>query len=121
IVQLLLREYHLKMNHHGYERMLNELRQDYWVLKARTAIKRIWRECNYCKLQRAQPKPPLMGQLPKERLTPFLRPFTFCGVDYFGPMEVSVGRRREKRYGVLFSCLKVRFIVRSPVENVITN
>lgn len=45
-----------------------------------------------------------------QRLTPYKRPFTFVGIDYLGPVEVSVGRRSEKRWIVLFTCLVVRAI-----------
>lgn len=51
-----------------------------------------------------------MGQLPSDRLTPNVRPFTYTGVDYFGPMHVTVGRRREKRWVALFTCMTVRAV-----------
>lgn len=51
-----------------------------------------------------------MGDLPQARMAHYQRPFTFCGLDLFGPMEVTVGRRREKRYGALFTCLTVRAV-----------
>lgn len=51
-----------------------------------------------------------MGQLPIDRLTPHVRPFTYTGVDYFGPMPVTVGRRREQRYVALFTCMTVRAV-----------
>ena len=51
-----------------------------------------------------------MAALLSIRLTPFVRAFTIAGMDYFGPMTVSVGRRREKRYGVLFTCMSTRAV-----------
>ena len=51
-----------------------------------------------------------MADLPTERVTPNKPPFTFVGVDYFGPFLVKRGRKEEKRYGVVFTCLAVRAI-----------
>ena len=41
------------------------------------------------------------GPFPEDRVAVGFRAFTYYGVDYFGPFEVVVGRRREKRWGVL--------------------
>ena len=46
----------------------------------------------------------------KWRLSIPERPFTFVGLDYFGPLNVTIGRRHEKRWGALFTCLSVRAI-----------
>lgn len=51
-----------------------------------------------------------MGDLPKERLTPFEAPFTFTGVDFFGPFHVKRGRATEKIYGCIFVCFTTRAI-----------
>ncbi|KAK3721854.1 hypothetical protein QZH41_002277 [Actinostola sp. cb2023] len=50
-----------------------------------------------------------MADLPKDRLES-APPFTSCGVDYFGPFLVKVGRKEVKRYGVLFTCMASRAI-----------
>ncbi|UYV84331.1 hypothetical protein LAZ67_X001873 [Cordylochernes scorpioides] len=52
----------------------------------------------------------MMAALPGCRVEPQQRSFSIVGMDYFGPMEVSVGRRHEKRYGVLFTCMTTRVI-----------
>lgn len=52
----------------------------------------------------------MMASLPAGRLAYKIRPFSHCGVGYFGPMQVKIGRRREKRWGVLFTCLTTRAI-----------
>ena len=50
-----------------------------------------------------------MADLPKERLT-CSAPFTYCGVDFFGPCVIKDGRKELKRYGILFTCLNSRAI-----------
>lgn len=39
-----------------------------------------------------------------------MRPFTFVGIDYFGPIKVMFGRGTAKRWGVLITCLTIRAI-----------
>ncbi|XP_041632479.1 uncharacterized protein [Drosophila kikkawai] len=51
-----------------------------------------------------------MAAIPAARLASFERPFTYTGVDYFGPILVNVGRHKEKRWGVLFTCLTLRAV-----------
>lgn len=64
----------------------------------------------FCKIKKCKQEIPRMGDLPHARVAHHQRPFTYCGVDLFGPIEVTVGRGRQKRYGVLFTCLTVRAI-----------
>ena len=58
-----------------------------------------------CQQRNTHPGEQFMANLPEERLTPDKPPFTFVGVDYFGPIEVKQGRSHVKRYGCLFTCL----------------
>ena len=51
-----------------------------------------------------------MADLPADRVTPERPPFTFVGVDCFGPFMVKRARSLVKRYGVLFTCMTVRAI-----------
>lgn len=50
-----------------------------------------------------------MANLPSERMetTP---PFTYCGMDCFGPFYIKEGRKELKRYGLLFTCLCSRAV-----------
>lgn len=51
-----------------------------------------------------------MADLPQDRVSPDLPPFTHVGIDYFGPIEVKRGRVHVKRYGVIFTCLVSRAV-----------
>lgn len=50
-----------------------------------------------------------MADLPKERIEPS-PPFTYCGMDCFGPFIVKQGRKEIKRYGLLLTCICSRAI-----------
>lgn len=110
VTQLLIEHYHRRALHGANKMVVNELRQKYWILRLRPAVRGVSARCLFCKHRRATPRPQRMADLPRARLQHHRRPFTFTGVDFFGPMEVTVGRKRVKRYGVLFTCLTVRAV-----------
>ncbi|XP_053968725.1 uncharacterized protein LOC128870147 [Anastrepha ludens] len=110
VTRLLVDFYHRKFHHHHNEIVVNEMRQRFCISVLRRLVKECAAKCQTCRNRRASPQPPQMGDLPMERVSPFTRPFTFTGVDYFGQMDVVIGRRREKRWGALFTCLTTRAV-----------
>ncbi|XP_053953165.1 uncharacterized protein LOC128859969 [Anastrepha ludens] len=110
VTRLIIDFYHRKFHHHHNEIIVNEMRQRYCVGYLRSMVKECSKRCQMCRNRKAKPQPTQMGSLPVERLSPFTKPFTKPGVDYFGPIDVAVGRRREKRWGVLFTCLTSRAV-----------
>jgi hypothetical protein len=107
-VRLLVAHYHRKANHGFSELVFNELRQKFWILRGRRAVKTPVMECLECKRRKSQPRQPRFGDLPRERLEHHTRPFTVIGLDYFGLVIVSIGRRHEKRWVALYFCLVTR-------------
>ena len=57
-----------------------------------------------------------MADLPKSRLRLHKPPFYSTGMDCFGPMNVKIGRRQEKRWGLLFKCMTTRAVHLDIVE-----
>ncbi|XP_045499410.1 uncharacterized protein LOC123697036 [Colias croceus] len=110
ITRLIVLQEHCAAGHANRERVTNDLRQRYWVIHLRPTVRAVEKNCALCRVRRAMPQVPAKGDLPRARLDPFHRPFTNCGVDYFGPMMVKIGRRREKRWGALFTCLTSRAV-----------
>ena len=66
-------------------------------------------KCVNCRKCRAQTIAPVMADLPEERLDASTA-FTNVGVDYFAPFIVKIGRRNEKRWCCLFTCLTMRAV-----------
>ncbi|XP_058826515.1 uncharacterized protein LOC131686265 [Topomyia yanbarensis] len=108
--KLIIAHYHQKYHHQNHETVINEIRQKYSIPKLRMAYAKVRKECQHCMNDRIAPRVPIMADLPAARLDAFTRPFTHVGVDYFGPYEIVIGRRTEKRWGMLATCLTVRAI-----------
>jgi len=105
---LIMRYFNVKYHHQNQAVIVNECRQKFWILRARKLLNKLKLECSGCVIDRGLSKPPQMGQLPPDRLTPYVRPFTHTGVDLFGPLTISVGRRHEKRWAGIFTCMTCR-------------
>ena len=61
-----------------------------------------------------------MSDLPTDRVDPS-PPFTYCGMDCFGPFYTKQGRKEHKRYGLLFTCLCSRAVHIEMLEDMMTD
>ncbi|XP_055527258.1 uncharacterized protein LOC129719867 [Wyeomyia smithii] len=110
ITKLLLNDYHCLYGHANRETVVNEVRQRFHIFNLRSSIDKVMRNCQRCKVTKCQPVNPRMAPLPEARLMPFVKSFSYVGIDYLGPVEVTVGRCKEKRYVAVFTCLVVRAV-----------
>ncbi|XP_077374267.1 uncharacterized protein LOC144016825 [Festucalex cinctus] len=108
LTKLLIKDCDERLHHPGTERVLAELRRQFWILRGREAIRKHQYSCRECQFWRAKPQSPRMADLPPARLRLYKPPFYSVGVDCFGPFLVKIGRRREKRWGILFKCMTTR-------------
>ncbi|XP_065084488.1 uncharacterized protein LOC135706762 [Ochlerotatus camptorhynchus] len=110
VTQLMINWYHRKYGHANNETVVNEIRQKFHISELRTAVKKVASGCYWCRVYKSKPQVPPMAPLPSARLTPYVRAFTFTGLDYFGPITVRFGRGGVKRWVALFTCLGTRAV-----------
>ncbi|XP_055584715.1 uncharacterized protein LOC129737580 [Uranotaenia lowii] len=110
VTRKLVENYHQRCGHGSRETVVNEIRQRFCVENLRALVKKVTQDCTWCRMQKAKPCVPRMAALPKQRMAIGAEPFSYVGLDYFGPLEVSVGRRREKRWVALFTCMTTRAV-----------
>ena len=101
-------EHHESVGHLGQEYVLASLLQNYWIVKGRAAVRKVLGDCLTCRKQNAPRGQQMMADLPQERLIPGEPPFSYVGIDFFGPLHVKQGRSTVRHYGCLFLCLTVR-------------
>lgn len=104
------RPHEFQSGHSGKEYVLSLIRQTFWIVGARPLVKRVLKECVLRKRLKGKPEVQQMADLPAERVTPDNPPFSYVGVDCFGPFVVKRVRSQLKRYGCLFTCLTMRAI-----------
>ena len=116
ISTLIVMHIHENNFHVGRNSTLALTRERFWITSGKSFVRHLIQRCNFCKRRRVKPKPPLMGELPIDRIAYNEPAFSRTGVDYFGPLLVKRGRttRRNagtaKRYGALFTCLTTRAV-----------
>ena len=110
LVKYYIQQLHNTLHHEGIEYIRSVVQQHFWVLKLRSLLRTIKHNCTTCRKFAANCLQPQMADLPADRLASREFPFTFTGVDYFGPMYVTVRRSTQKRWCFLFTCMTTRAI-----------
>lgn len=115
ISTLLIKHYHEKVVHQG--RHFTECARrtaGLWIIRAKKLVSKIIKECVICKKLRGLLQVQKTSDLLKDRLN-VAPPFTYVGLDVFGPWNVVSRRTRagsaeSKRWAVMFTCLCTRAV-----------
>ena len=107
---LIIRHFHQKIHHGGRDATLNEIRQNgFMIVNANSRVRNVIFKCVTCRRIRGKLGEQKMSNLPSERCSESA-PFTYTGVDMFGPFIIKQGRKEHKRYVALFTCFASRAI-----------
>ncbi|XP_055590154.1 uncharacterized protein LOC129742298 [Uranotaenia lowii] len=109
--EMLFAHHHEALLHAGPQLLLSTIRQRYWPLGGRHVVRKVVHKCQRCFRARPQILQQQMGDLPRSRVI-VSRPFTKCGVDYFGPVFLKAGRRNAaiKTYVAVFVCMTTKAV-----------
>ena len=114
---------HHRLLHAGPTLVAVSLAGHFHIIGGRAAIRSITCSCITCQQVAGKPRPPLLGQLPTDRLDPG-HVFDRVGVDYAGPIMVKSGsvRRptRTKSYVCVFVSFTVKAVHLEPVTDLMT-
>ena len=112
---LLFRHHHELAKHQGRHFTEGAIRSaGLWITGAKRLVTSVLHKCVRCCRARGKVSSQKMADLPEERLQSS-PPFTYVGVDCFGPWEVTTRKTRggsadSKRWAVLFTCMCSRAV-----------
>ena len=107
---LIILYFHQRLHHAGRNATLNEIRTNgYWIINGNSLVRFVLSNCVKCKILLGKTSTQQMSDLPQDRLVPS-PPFTYCGLDMFGPFIIRERRSDLKRYGIIFTCLNSRAV-----------
>lgn len=115
VATLLIDHFHKEVKHQGRLFTEGAIRSaGYWIIGCRRQVNSYLRRCVICKKLRGKQQQPKMADLAEVRLQP-APPFSFVGVDVFGPWGVVTRNTRgvkaqAKRWAVIFTCLVIRAV-----------
>ncbi|KAE8287221.1 hypothetical protein D5F01_LYC15190 [Larimichthys crocea] len=108
--EMLIKRCHDQVMHSGTRDTLMQLRDTYWIPRARQMTKSVIATCTTCKRYRVKAMQQTTAPLPKDRITES-PPFETVGVDFAGPLYVKIKKdKMEKTYIALFTCAVTRAV-----------
>ena len=111
VAKLLALQCHQR-GHGGVDTTMVRLRNRAWILRGRRIVKAVVYSCIICRKLRKDSLCQVMSNIPDFRIMPN-PPFSYCTVDFFGPVLVrgEVNKRpRGKVWGCVYACLSCRAV-----------
>ena len=110
LTEAIIMHLHNTHAHIGKYHVLRELRKEYWVNKAFSAVKTVLKGCVKCK--RSNARPIKLNQSPYRdfRINPPAIPFRYIFIDYFGHYFVKFNDEKIKVWVLIITCLWSRAI-----------
>ena len=110
VYTLLIDRIHRNSLHVGASQTLSLIRQKYWILQGRSAVRAALLKCSVCRHYEGGPyKMPSMPPLPTKRVSQS-SPFSHSGIDYFGPLFVKSRYQTKTVWVCLYTCLVTRAV-----------
>ncbi|XP_037305223.2 uncharacterized protein LOC119194863 [Pungitius pungitius] len=122
VTKLLVSHYHAKVAHQGRHFTEGAVRAaGLWIVAGKRLIGSVLHHCVTCRKLRGKIEVQKMADLPPERLSSS-PPFTYVGLDVFGPWNVTTRRTRggaahSKRWAILFTCMSTRAVHVEVIES----
>ncbi|KAI7813336.1 hypothetical protein IRJ41_016654 [Triplophysa rosa] len=131
ISTLLIRHFDDQVKHQGRLFTEGALRTaGFWLMNGKRSISSVIHKCVVCRKLRGMTETQKMADLSEERLSPS-PPFTYVGLDVFGPFTVTARRTRgghaESKcwaipyWAILFTCMSTRAIHIEVIESLDTS
>ena len=103
LTTLIVHKKHSKVMHGRTVSTLAKVGSNYWIRKGRQSIKKISKSYIICRKYLARPGDQLTAPLPPDQ--PHQTPvFSFCSLDFAGPLCVRNSCELKKSYILLFTC-----------------
>jgi hypothetical protein len=110
ITKSIINDCHIKYNHSGVYFCLNQLKSQYFILKAFSAVKSTLQNCFHCKKVNSRPVKNNANDYKPWMVEPRKQLFNSCFIDYFGPYYVWYGESKIKAYCLIFKCIWSKII-----------
>ena len=95
----------------GVANTMAAIRDNWWIPRLRSKLKKLINECNICKIFSTKPYGSTRtAEMPSFRIK-IARPFETTGVDFAGPLTYKINKKKQgKSYALIFSCAASRAV-----------
>lgn len=112
--RLVIDSAHKQVLHGGNQLTTAQIRHEFWIIGCKRAVKAYIHSCVRCHRFKATAATQLMGNLPLDRTRSMVKPFSYTGTDFAGPILMRMSKNGRikpiKGYIAIFICFSTRAV-----------